>query len=119
MLLVIDIQGNIAIFLWATLVMLVIFIAYKMLVKRMKQGQLEKDPAMGIVPIYFEMHTPMNVEISIFSTDNQVNKVIENKTFKRGGNIIQLDTREFQNGFYFYQAKSDNQKTRKRLEIRN
>ena len=43
MLLVIDIQGNIVVFLWASLVLLVLFIAYKMLVKRMKQGQLEKN----------------------------------------------------------------------------
>lgn len=130
MLLVINIQENLATVGWLSLGLLVILVAYRLLVKRMKQGQIEKelylilhpiekDPAVGIVSIFIEMYTPMEVEVSLFSTDNQFNTIIENKTFKKGGNIIQLDTREFENGFYFYQAKSNNQKTRKRLEIRN
>ncbi|HLV43290.1 MAG TPA: T9SS type A sorting domain-containing protein [Brumimicrobium sp.] len=130
MLLVIDIQQNLVTFGWLSLGILIILIAYRLLVKRMKHGQIEKelylilhpiekDPAIGTVPIFFEMHSPMNVEISIFSTNKGLNRVIENKTFKKGGNIIQLDTREFENGFYFYQAKTENQKTRKLIEIRN
>lgn len=130
MLLVIDIQQSIATAGWISLGILIIFITYKLVVRRLKRGRIEKElylilhpieknPATGIVPIFIEMYTPMEVEISIFSTDLQVDKVIEHKTFKKGGNIIQLDTREFENGFYFYQAKSSNQKTRKKIEIRN
>src|SRR5690554_5279060 len=117
MLLVIDIQQSIATAGWISLGILIIFITYKLVVRRLKRGRIEKElylilhpieknPATGIVPIFIEMYTPMEVEISIFSTDLQVDKVIEHKTFKKGGNIIQLDTREFENGFYFYQAKS-------------
>lgn len=130
MLLVIDIQQSIANVAWITFFILIFLIGYRIVVRRMKRGQIEKelylilhpiekDPAVGVVPIFMEMNTPMDVEISIFSTDDTIHKVIEEKTYKKGGNIIQLDTREFENGFYFYQAKSDNQKTRKRIEIRN
>lgn len=130
MLLVIDIQQSIANVAWITLFILLFLIGYRILVRRMKRNQLEKklylilhpiekDPAVGVVPIFIEMNTPMEVEVSIFSMDNATHKIIEHKTYKRGGNIIQFDTRDFENGFYFYQAKSDNQKTRKRIEIRN
>lgn len=130
MLLVIDIQQSIANVAWITFFILIFLIGYRIVVRRMKRGQIEKelylilhpiekDPAVGVVPIFMEMNTPMDVEISIFSTDDTIHKVIEEKTYKKGGNIIQLDTRQFENGFYFYQAKSDNQKTRKRIEIRN
>lgn len=130
MFLVIDMQQSIANVAWITLFVLLFLVGYRIIVRRMKRGQIEKelylilhpiekDPATGIVPIFMEMNTPMNVEISIFSTDDTIHKVLEEKKYKKGGNIIQLDTRNFENGFYFYQAKSENQKTRKRIEIRN
>ena len=130
MLLVIDIQQTIANIAWITLLILLFLIGYRILVGRMKRGQIEKklyltlhpiemDPAVGVVPIFMEMSTPMDVQLSVFSTDDTVNKVIEKKTFKKGGNVIQFDTRNFENGFYFYQAKTENQKTRKLIEIRN
>jgi hypothetical protein len=130
MLLVIDIKQTIANIAWITLFILIFLIIYRIVMRRLKRGQIEKklylilhpiekDPAVGVVPIFMEMNTPMNVEISIFSTDNTVKKVIEHKTYNKGGNIIQLDTRNFENGFYFYQAKSENQKTKKRIEIKN
>lgn len=127
---VIDIQQTIANIAWITLFILLFFIAYRLLMLRMKRGQIqkklyltlhpiEKDPASGVVPIFMEMNTPLTVEISIFSTDYSINEVIETKTYKKGGNVIQLDTTKYKNGFYFYQAKSENQKTKKRIEIRN
>ncbi|PWH86536.1 hypothetical protein DIT68_04680 [Brumimicrobium oceani] len=130
MLLVIDIQQTIANIAWITLFILLFLIGYRIVVHRMKRGQIEKklyltlhpiekDPANGVVPIFIEMNTPMNVELSVFSTDDSFNKVIESKTFKKGGNVIQLDTTKLENGFYFYQAKTENQKTRKLIEIRN
>ncbi|HLW30366.1 MAG TPA: T9SS type A sorting domain-containing protein [Brumimicrobium sp.] len=130
MLLVIDVQNIILMTAWSTLGLLILLIIYRMIVRRLKRGRIEKelylilhpiekDPASGVVPIFIEMYTPMEVEISIFSTDLNLNKTIEKKTFDKGGNIIQLDTNQFENGFYFYQAKSNNQKTRKRIEIRN
>ncbi|RYM33535.1 hypothetical protein ERX46_11390 [Brumimicrobium glaciale] len=129
-LLVIDIKQAIANIAWITLFISLFLIAYRILVRRMKSGQIEKklyltlhpiekDPALGVVPIFMEMNTPMNVEVSVFSTDDSIHKVIEHKTYKKGGNIIQFDTRNFENGFYFYQAKTENQKTRKLIEIRN
>jgi hypothetical protein len=129
-LLVIDIKQAVANVAWITFFILIFLIIYRIIMRRMKNGQIEKklylilhpiekDPALGIVPIFMEMNTSMIVELSVFATNDSVNKVIEHKTFNKGGNIVQFDTRKFENGFYFYQAKTDNQKTRKLIEIKN
>ncbi|RFC53727.1 T9SS type A sorting domain-containing protein [Brumimicrobium aurantiacum] len=130
MLLVIDIQQTIVNIAWITLFVLIVLIIYRLVMKRLKKGRIEKelylilhpiekDPASGTVPIFMEMNSPKEVEVSIFPIDNSFEKVLEKKEYKKGGNIIQFDTTQFENGFYFYQAKSENQKTKKRIEIRN
>ncbi|PKR80254.1 hypothetical protein CW751_10375 [Brumimicrobium salinarum] len=130
MILVIDIQQTLATIGWITLFILLFFIVYRIVMRRLKKGRIEKElylilhpieknPASGTVPIFIEMHTPMEVEIRLFSTKNEINEVIENKKFSKGGNIIELDTTAFANGTYFYQATSKNQKTKKIIEIKN
>lgn len=115
---------------WVLLIIFVFAIIYRRILSKLKQGRIEKElyfvlhpldknPATGEVQIYVEMHNPIEIEISVISIDNQEERVLEKKTYKKGGNIINLDTRELENGFYFYQAKSDNQKTRKKFEVRN
>ena len=115
---------------WLALITLVFAIVYKLILKRLKKNQIQKEhylvlhaidknPASGIVSIFIEMQTELEVEISLISADQEVQKVIEHKTYSKGGNVIQFDSREFENGVYFYQAKSHNQKTKKYLEIQN
>lgn len=130
LLLIKHLQDTILIIATLALVLLVFVIVYRRVLKHLKKGQIEKkfyfvlhpidkNPASGIVSIFIEMHNPLEVEISLFSIDQKIEKVIEHKTYKKGGNVIQFDSQEFPNGIYFYQAKSHNQKTKKQLEIRN
>lgn len=124
-------RESIIMVLWITLALLIVFIiVYRFLLKRFKRGRIEKElyfvmhpieksPASGTVQIFIEMHNIKEVEISIFSMDRTFHKVISKENCKKGGNIIQLDTTLYQNGFYFYQAETENQKARKRIEIRN
>lgn len=124
-------KESITVVLWITLALLIVFIiVYRFLLVRFKRGRMEKElyfvmhpiekvPASGTVQIFIEMHSAKDIEVSLFSMDKTFHKVITNKSCKKGGNIIQLDTTQFQNGFYFYQAETDNQKARKRMEIRN
>lgn len=125
-----NLQGALLTLAWLAFALLIFVIIYRLVIKRLKKDQLQKElylvlhpidknPASGIVSIFIEMHTPLDVEISLLSVDQEINKVIEHKTYKKGGNVIQFDSREFKNGIYFYQAKSHNQKTKKQLEIRN
>jgi len=130
MLLVLDIKQIILNISWGSFTILLFFIGYRFLMKRMKRSQLQKDlyftlhpiekePATGTVQLFLETPNSMEIELSIYSTDQTVDQLIEHKTYKKGGNIIQLDTTVFKNGIYFYQAKSAHQKARKKIEIKN
>lgn len=130
LLLIRHLQETILTFATLALTLLVFAIIYKKILKRLKKDNIQKEfylvlhsidknPASGIVSIFIEMQTSMEVEISLFSANQEINKVIEHKTYKKGGSVIQFDSGEFENGIYFYQAKSHNQKTKKQLEIRN
>lgn len=123
-------QGTVITIAWVALALLIFIIIYRLVLKRLKKDRIQKEhylvlhsvdknPASGIISIFIEMQTPLEVEISLLSADQEIKKVIEHKEYKKGGNIIQFDTREFENGIYFYQAKSHNQKTKKQLEIKN
>lgn len=125
-----DIRSIIVGIAWTTLGILIFFIFYRILLNRLKRGRIEKElyfilhpienhPASGIVSIYLEMYIPIEVHVTLFSKDKKTNKIIEHKTYSKGGNIIRFDTREFENGLYFYQAESNNQKSKKLIEIRN
>lgn len=126
----IEVHKMISILGWLSLVILVFFIVYRRVLKKLQQKDLqkemyivlhpiEKEPAYGLISIFIEVHKPVDVEVIVYSTTGSFSRVLENKTFKKGGNIIQLDTTELKNGFYFYQAKTNNQKTKKLMEVRN
>ncbi|HLW39917.1 MAG TPA: T9SS type A sorting domain-containing protein [Brumimicrobium sp.] len=125
-----DIQQIVLFIGWLGLGIIIFFIFYRQLLKRLQRKRyekeqfftlypLEKNPASGTVQIYFEMHSPIEVEVSILSYDHSFQKVLSHQTFKKGGNIVEIDTTEFENGRYFYQAKAHNQKTKKLVEIIN
>ena len=130
MLLAIDIVIITRYIAWTTFSIIIFIILYRLLLKKFKEGRLnrenyfilhpiENEPAKGTIQIFIEMHFPKEIEITIFSIDKGIHKVIEKKEYQKGGNIIQVDTTQFENGMYFYQAKSELQKTRKKFEILN
>lgn len=130
MLLAVEVQKIVSVLGWLSLTIIVFFIIYRRVLKRLQQEDLqkemylvlhpiEKEPAYGLISIFVETHKPMDVEVIVYSTTGDFSRTLENKTFKKGGNIIQLDTTELANGFYFYQAKTGNQKTKKLMEVRN
>jgi len=125
-----DIQKVVLFVGWLSLGLIVFFILYRRLLKHLQRKRyakeqffilhpIEKNPASGVIQIYFETHSPLEIEISIFSQDQSFHQVLEKKTYKKGGNIIEIDTTKFKNGRYFYQGKSHNQKTKKLVEIIN
>lgn len=134
MILFINIQKLILIIGWLAFALLVLFIIYRLTVHKLKQKHkdrklfkelfinlhpIEMNPAQGIIPIFIETHSPLEVKLRVFSTDHEVDRILETRKLKKGGNVIQFDTQEFKNGSYFYEAVTHNQKTSKRIEIRN
>lgn len=130
MLLNIDILNLTRIIGWALLGLLIFAILYRLLLRKLKQGRLEKElyfilypidkePAHGEIQIYMEVHNPMEIEVSLLNEKGEEIQVIEKISCKKGGNIVAFDTLLVENGIYYYQAKSENQKTKKRIEIKN
>lgn len=129
-LLVINISRMIANIAWAVLIIIVFIILYQLLLKRLKRTRpseenylilhpIEENPASGKIQVFFEQKQPKMVNISIYSPDGTVKKTIEEKEFGSGGNVISIDTTEFENGEYFLETKTEFQKTSKRFEIKN
>lgn len=120
----------IANFAWGTLIFIVLIILYRLLIRRMKKGRistegflvlhsLEEDPASGEVKFYMELSNDMIVKLTVYDEANTMQRVIKDELLTKGGNIISFDTTQLENGIYYYEAKTDVQKTSKKFEIKN
>ena len=116
--------------LWVSLAVLILVIAYKLLLRFLNRGavnradfcefySLEIEPASGILPFYFTSDKVKNYRLLIL--DNDMNEIleIENKECKIGGNIIRFDSNQLKNGSYFYCLKTENQKVLKKMQVKN
>ncbi|MFT6983591.1 MAG: hypothetical protein ACJAUD_002370 [Crocinitomicaceae bacterium] len=116
--------------LYVTLVGTVVFILYRLLLKKLSRGAivqsdfcvlypLEQDPAKGELEFYFTTEAPRDVKLTILDQDlNDIATVIE-KMATKGGNIVRFDSTTLSNGEYFFCLKTENQKTMKKMRILN
>ncbi len=113
-----------------TLSLLVLAIAYKKLLAYLGKGTpskedycvlygMESQPNFGEVQIYFEMKLNRFVSIQLWNNQLEYLTTIKEGEFTSGGNIVTFDTKQFENGHYFYTLITDNQKTMKKIEIKN
>ncbi len=116
--------------LFVTLALLIVAIAYRKLLKYLGKGNpvakdycvlysVEKNPASGEVEIYFTTDNPREVSIELLDSNFSLIKVLKADSFGEGGHIVRFESKEFENGNYFYCLRSDNQKTVKKLTILN
>jgi hypothetical protein len=113
-----------------TLGMLILYIVYKKILAYVSRGEpilkdyavlypVEQNPASGEVTVYFTCEK--NKEIYIDLLDENMNFIQElfHKDCTEGGHILRFDSKDFENGNYFYCLRSENQKTMKKLCILN
>lgn len=116
-------------FLFISLLIVVSFIAYRLILKKLSKGKLnvddfcilyslEKNPSSGEIEFYFVSPRTMKIEFSIWKEDNKVLE-LSNDYFNNGGHIIRFDSRLLPNGEYFFGIVTSNQKTIKRFSIEN
>jgi hypothetical protein len=112
-----------------TLGILVAFVLYKLMLKRMSRGgvdqtayctlySLDKNPASGEVEFYFITPSEMNVAFCVWKQEEKVVEV-RNEVFTKGGHIVRFDTNSIPNGEYFFGIQTTEQKTIKRFRIQN
>lgn len=116
--------------LFVSLAVLLIIILYKKMLTYLGKGipeindycvlySLEQNPVKGEMEIYFTTKKPKSVNIEILNSDMTLFKTIQENDFKEGGHIIRFDSNEIPNGEYFYCLRTENQKTMKKMLVKN
>lgn len=113
-----------------TLALLVFAIAYKKLLAYLGKGSvpkekycvlysLETDTASGEVQFYFTSEVKKEVKLQLLDEQYHFIKEIYGQECRTDGNIIPFDTKELNNGIYFYCLVTENQKTMKKMTVLN
>lgn len=116
--------------LFVSLLLLLAYILYKKVLAFVGKGvplhtdycvlySLEQDPVVGEMEIYFTTKEPKKVAIEILNEDMNLCEIVVEKDFKEGGHIIRYDSTKLQNGTYFYGLRTENQKTVKKISVKN
>ncbi len=80
---------------------------------------LEKQPITGEVEIYYELEQAKDIEIWLLDSEMNDKMRIDSRLAKKGGTKINFDSKVVENGRYFYELRSENQKTSKAIYIDN
>jgi hypothetical protein len=116
--------------LFVSLALLVLVIAYRKLLAYLGKGNpvkedycvlysLEEPISRGEVQIYFTCEKEKEVAVHLYNEQMEQLMVIKEDHFGAGGHIVTFDTSKVANGNYFYGLKTENQKTMKKMLIRN
>ena len=116
--------------LFVSLALLVLIIAYRKLLAYLGKGNpvredycvlysLEQPIASGEIEIYFTTEQPKHVFIELLNSDLSVHSIIKEGDFGIGGHIVRLNTISLSNGEYFFCLRTDNQKTMKKMGVKN
>lgn len=117
-------------FMFVTLAVLIGMIIYKRVLGKMRQGEvslndycvlysLERNEQTGELEFYFTNEQPKHVVFEILSEAEEVLHTLTDQEYQKGGHIIRFDSKELANGSYFYQLRTSNQQTKKRMVINN
>jgi len=71
------------------------------------------------LPFYFTNEKKKHVIFEILSESEEVLHTLTDQEYNQGGHIIRFDSKELANGTYFYQLRTENQETKKRMVINN
>lgn len=110
--------------------MMMLYVAYKAVIKRFSKGTLKKEDYALLfdlenkvqnneVEFYFTIEQTKKVVFSILNEKMETVKVVQDKEFPSGGHIVRFDVKELINGVYFYCLETDNQKTMKKMVVQH
>jgi hypothetical protein len=113
-----------------SLAVLLLTIAYRKLLKYLGKGTpvkedycvlygLETHPAVGEIEFYFTTNSKRDITLELLNDNLSFHSIVSEKNVTEGGHIIRFDTKTLPNGTYFYQLRTENQKTMKRFSVHN
>ena len=115
---------------WASLVIVVLIILYRLLIRKMKKGVVDQKSyaelsstddkkKSGEFQFFIKLSEPKQVFFSVYGKSSDFKKVIVDEELAKGGHILKFDSTKVPNGFYYYELITDNQKTTKLIEVNN
>lgn len=116
--------------LYTSITIIVGYILYKRLLRHFnknvpnKEAYCELNPLenkieSGEVEFYFTTSIPKHVSFEILDKHYNSVAVLADKDFEIGQHIMRFDTTTVPNGHYFYQLRTGNQQTLRKMEIQN
>lgn len=117
-------------FLYASLLLLVVVIAYRFLLRRFNKGVIEKEDyvelfsyenqiAKGEVTLFFQVFSTKHVNFYLTDMEGELVHTFIDEVRKPGGYNVILDSTKLANGKYYYCVKTENQQTDKLLVVQN
>lgn len=122
--------STISIILIVSLIVLLASIAYRRLLNKLSASMpqreeycvlydLEKNPVVGEMDIYFTSEQSTEVKVVLFNRDFSHHTLIEELTTSSGSHIVRFDSARVPDGEYYFGLITPNQKTMKKCTIAN
>jgi hypothetical protein len=113
-----------------SILLILVYIGYKKLIQKLGKGEInkakyaklysiERQPASGNVELFYELEENKDAEIVLLNMQMEELKSIDKRAAKKGGNKVMFDTSSVENGRYFFELRTENQKSAKTLIIQN
>ena len=80
---------------------------------------LEQEPAVGEATFYFTSDSEKEFSLKILDEEMKEVSIVKKGKCTEGGNIVRFDTTSLSNGMYYYSLQTNNQKTSKKMSVRN
>jgi hypothetical protein len=121
---------TVVIYMFVSIVLIIGLLVYRNLLRKIKKEgvdlvdycvlySFEKDIQTGELEFYFTNEKKKTVLFQILSESHEVLHTLTENEFSPGGHILRFDSKLLMNGVYYYQLKTNNQETKKRMTISN
>lgn len=116
--------------LYVSIAVIIIYILYKRLLRYLNKdvpgkvnycelSSLESNPAKGELEFFFTADAQSTVIFEILNENYELLEQILEKEFEAGQHIVRYDSTRLENGTYYYQLRTANQQTLKKMNIEN
>ena len=121
---------TVVIYMFVSIVLITGLLVYRNLLRKIKKEgvdlvdycvlySFEKDIQTGELEFYFTNEKKKTVLFQILSESHEVLHTLAENEFGPGGHILRFDSKLLTDGIYYYQLKTNNQETKKRMIISN
>jgi len=121
---------TVVIYMFVSIVLIIALLVYRNLLRKIKKEgvdlvdycvlySFEKDIQTGELEFYFTNEKKKTVLFQILSESHEVLHTLTENEFSPGGHILRFDSKLLMDGVYYYQLKTNNQETKKRMTISN